>query len=53
MEENLGVVKNNFSALSLAVFTMSIISWHMQAHPHLELKTHPGLCPFSLIISMP
>ncbi len=40
----LKVVWAKFSTLSLAVFVMSVIMWHSQARPHLELKTWHRFC---------
>ncbi len=37
--ENLSDVQVEFSVLSSAVFVMSVIEWHKQERPHLELKT--------------
>jgi hypothetical protein len=42
MGDNLKVVWAEFSTLSKAVFVMSAITWHIQEHPHLELKIRPG-----------
>ncbi len=36
----------------LGCFVMSVIAWHVQAHPHLELKTQPRFHPVSLRLSM-
>jgi hypothetical protein len=49
--DNLKVAWPKFSTLSNAVFVMSEISWHGQAHPHLELKTLPRFSPVSFNLS--
>jgi hypothetical protein len=40
-KEIIKIVWAEFSTLSLAVFVMHAIAQHIQAHPSLELKTHP------------
>jgi len=53
-----GTEKQKLSALqqllahALAVFVMSVVEVHGQAHPHCELKTRPRFCPVSLSLSM-
>jgi hypothetical protein len=42
--DNLKVIWVEFSTLSVAVFVMSVIEWHRQAHPHLKLKMWPRFC---------
>ncbi len=51
MEENPKVVWAKFSTLSWVVFVKSVIAWHAQARPHLELKNRPMLCPANLSLS--
>ena len=41
IRENLKVVLDKFSTLSWSVLVISIIAWHRQAWPHLELKAWP------------
>jgi hypothetical protein len=50
--DSLKVVCAEFSTLSLAVFVMSVIEWHLQARPHLELKTQPRFHPVCLSLPM-
>jgi hypothetical protein len=52
MRVDLKVVSAKFSTLSLAVFVISIIAWHTQARPSLELKIRPRYSPISLSSSM-
>jgi hypothetical protein len=52
IRENLKVVRYKFSTLSLAVLVISIIAWHRQAWPHLELKAWHRFRPVSLDLSM-
>jgi hypothetical protein len=41
--------KAEVSALSCAVFVMSIITWHRRASPRLELKTRPRFLPVKFV----
>jgi hypothetical protein len=42
MGDNLKVVWEKFLTLSWVVLVMGVLAWHVQACPHLELKTRPG-----------
>jgi hypothetical protein len=53
MRENLRVILDEFSTLSLAVFLASVITWHRQAHLHKGGKLCLGLCPVSLRLPTP
>jgi hypothetical protein len=52
MGDNLKVVLDEFSTISLAVSVMTSIVWHAQAQPCLELKTWPRCCTVSLSLSI-
>ncbi len=52
MEDNLKVVWAEFSTLSQAVFAMSVIVQHRQAHPRQELIAWPWFHPVGLSLSM-